>query len=438
MKPFQFIAAFLLILSGECLKYTDYEDICFSLVGRVILGFTFSIAHLTVVIYASETTTKKIRIGLLSFIGYINAMAVLLIASLANRLPQYLDMNINDVDDSGQRNASTVAYDDGYSSYDDEGRSLLIAYSGLIIIALAATVLVAAPFLVRESTPFLIRKRNDEAALKEYKWVRCTEKNGPNIRHDFEMWKDCVLAAPQAQANIFRKENLDSLRLMCSTRLLSLFFNSVIITAIFIRLLNYDTDAFNTNGVFDYKYYNEEHAIELLVGCKFFQIMIGLVLMVISIKWNIDRFCYKLSFVCGMCACVVYVVDSCLDYLVSIPSGLVTIVLQVVITAFLMLPMRMEIFSYSQIAEAFPDSNAHKVWTIVFVNCIEHLIHIFLMLQIFLFFSYAILLTGFGILYLSYWLMKYAPKVIAVDPAELAAQKDKRWEFLKHTYIVHM
>lgn len=419
-------------MSGEFLKYTDYDDVWLGLTGRALLGLTFSIAQLTIVIYASETSTKKIRIGLLSFIGYINAVAVLLVASMAYRLPQYLDLNINEFNHTIQFNIS-VRDDD---EYDDDGRALLIAYSGLTIIALAAVVLIATPFLVRESIPFFLRKRNYEAALKEYMWVRCTEKNGPNIRHDFETWKDCVLSAPPPQTTIFRKDNLDSLRLMCSTRLLSLFFNSVIITAIFIRLLNFDPEA--DDGIFAYEYYNEQHAIRLLVGCKLFQIVIGLGLMVISMKWDIDRFCYKLSFVGGMCACIVYVFDSCLDYLIVLPGSLVSTVLLVVICVFLMLPMRMDIFSYSQIAEAFPDSNAHKVCTIAFVNCIEHLVHIFLMLQIFLFFSYAILLTGFGILYISYWLLKCAPKVIAVEPVESAVKKDRKWEFLKHTYIVHM
>lgn len=403
------------------------------MIGRALLGFTFSIAQLTVVTYASETTTKKIRIGLLSFIGYINAVAVLLVSSAAYRLPQYLTFSEHYGNTSSTEPLTN-------SRYEDDDLLLLVEYSGLIIMALAMIVLITIPFLVRESIPFLMRKQQFDAAFKEYVWVRYTEKNLPNIRSDFEIWKTSILSSSTGKIAIFRKDNSNSLRLLCSTRLLSLFFNSVLIMAVFIQVLNYDQMSMDIEEESDLPHvsYNEQYAFKLLVGCKLVQIVIGLILMGISMKWNIDRLCYKISFVCGMSVCILYVMYSCLDYLIVLPNNLVSVVFLIVICIFLMLPMRMDIYHYSQIAEVFPINNTYKVWTIAFVNCIEHFVHIFLLLQIYIFVSYAILLTGFGILYISYWLMKYMPNVSAIKPVASAMNNSKKCEFLKHTHIVHI
>lgn len=310
---------------------------------------------------------------------------------------------------------------------------MLVSYSAMVIMALAVVVLISAPFLARESIPYMIRKTKHKAAFKEFVLLRSKESSMPNVRYDFDLWKGCIMITPKPNLAIFRKENRDSLRLTCSTRLLSLFFNSIVLMAIFVRITDVDSrveEDFGTNTAGPR--YDEQAAIQLFVGFKTIQIIMGLILLVISLKWNVDRFCFKMSFAGGMSVCFLYVVYSCVGYFIKIPDNILLFVVLVVISVFLLLPMRMEIYNYSQIAEAFVEDNSRKIWTIAFVNCIEHMVHIFLLLQIFMFFSYAILLTGFGMLYVSFWLIKNMPNIGAVHPLERSEGVPDRWNHLKY------
>lgn len=427
----------MIIFGGECLKDSDIPF--YHITGRGTLGVTYAIAQLAAITYASETTAKRVRTGLLSLIGYVNALSVFVGILLASAIPDYGTYDENVIHANRTVHSIETEINTAQDNVND-----IVWLSGIVIMLMGAIILVIAPFITRESIPFLIRKHHYDKAFDEYRKICSIEKTIPTLRDDFECWKLHVLATPAATIRIFTKVNWPALRLIGSTRLLSLFFNSVFMAAVFIRLMNVDEfvvhdDELNENLLYDK--YDQKLAVELLIGCKTFQILIGLALLLISLKWNVDRFCYKMAFIGGLCVCVLYVIFSCLDYVLVIPINFVAGIFFVILIVFLMLPTRMDIFHYGQITESFVEDSGCKVWTLVFVNCIEHLVHIFLLIQIFLFVSYPVLLTGFGILYISLWLLKNMPTGVTVQPWENAHREAKKWDFLRHnatTTAVHM
>lgn len=398
-----------------------------------MLGCTFSITHLTVIAYASETTTRKVRTGLLGFVAYINAISILLASVLASVLPDFDEYQIEEAIPLQPHRVT----DESELETDFLNAQSIITYSGIIIMVMAIVAMILAPFVTRESIPFLVRKQHYDIAYKEYVALRSSKDNTVNLRNDFENWKAYILLKQTHSVNIFRKENLEPLRLIISTRLLSLFFNSIVMSAVFIRLLDADDISVLTNETYDH--YDQEFAIDFLVGCKTFHIMIGLSLVLISLKWKTDRFCYQLSFVCGLSVCILYVIYSCMDYLMNFPLQLILLFVFIVNIIYLMVPFKMEVMHFQHISEAYTENNNnYKIWSLVFVGCCENLIQIFLLLNIFLFISYGILLTGFGILYISFWLLKNMPKAGSIHPLENVFVKTKNWDYLRPSHSGHI
>lgn len=319
----------------------------------------------------------------------------------------------------------------------------IISCSAAIIMIMGVAALLLAPFATRESIPFLVRKRQHDRAYKEYLTLRSASRDKiVDIRSDFEHWKDNILSAPRHNTCVFKKTNMEPLRVIMSTRLLSLLFNSILMTTVFIRLLDYDDGQeihrhLSMNSTADE--YSAEYVIDFLFGAKSFQIVIGLGFVLVGLRCRMDRFCYKLSFGCGLCLCFLYIIYNSIYFLVDVPDRILISFMCAVNVVYLMMPFKIEILHYQQISEAYQEGNNNfKIWSLVFVGCCENLIQILLLLNIFLFISYGILLTGFGIVYISFWLLRNMPNSAAINPTENALRNARKWEYLKHTHTVHM
>lgn len=416
------ITALLLLLSGESLQYADSK--LHHITGRMLLGVTFSIAQLSTIAYASEVPIIRLRSFLIFIVGYINAVSVLFATLIASIIPVFTNYY-------GSNHVPETEIKKDINHSEDQINNI-IAMSGTIIMIIGVLVLVLAPLISRESVSFLVTKRNFDQAFVEYEKSYATDgDNSLAVRNDFENRKLYILSDPTARMNIFKKDNFVVLRRICASRLLSMLFSSIYMSAIMVRMINLrvvqnTTAVVNVDGsdnqttVVDS--YDQTYDLNLLLGCKSFQLGLGLLLLIVSFKCNIERFCYKLSFVCGIGIVMLYVVFRVWSELISLPAVLMTfsaVVLFIDIMICLTLRVHIDMYHYLKIDEAFDDNNNHyKIWSLVFVNCVEHVVHILLLVQIFWFVAYPLLFSGFGIAFISFWLLKQMHNAEMVQPWE--------------------
>lgn len=404
------IGAFLLIVSGECLK--NCHELPFHITGRTLLGFVHSVTSLAVISYASEATTKKIRATLLGCVAVINTMAIWLATGLSIGINKsHSNENSSAIKTHAKSGTDNL---DEYSIDDLE----IVSFSGIIIMVVAILVLLTAPFITRETIPFLVRHRNDDKAHAEYLALTLSDTDSPD---NFENWKESILLQSKNNVNIFKTENSSALLWLFHTRLLSLFFNSIFMSVMFTRILLVDEETnirwfYNETNTYDLS--NMNYAIELLLITKIIAFVSGVILILIAIKIETDRFCFKLSFVWGLSAFIVYVTYSCLHYLMNKPPYRV---MEIFIYFVLFIPMiisfKFDVLQYQQIAKIYQENNNnYKLWSLVFVGCAEQFIQILLLLNIFLFPTLGALLTDFGIFYISLWLLKKLSNGGAIHP----------------------
>lgn len=397
----QLIGAFLLIVGGECLK--NCYELPFHVTGRILLGFVHAITTLTVISYASEATTKKIRAMLLGCVALFNVMAIYLATGLAISINNFYQYDIE--------------YDDGLDEQTIDDLEI-VSLSGIIIMAVAILALLSAPFITRESIPFMVRNRNDEKAHNEFLALRSSAAESVIA---FENWKEHILLHTKNCVNIFKSENSSSLLMLLHTRLLSLFFNSVFLSVMFTRVLVIDEEA-STRLLHPYNrtYVQNDmnYAVELLLLTKLMGFICGLLLLLIAFKIKTDRFCFKLAFIWGLCAFIVYVSYSCLHYLMDKPPYRVTgIFVHIIFAVPWIIAFKFDVLQYQQVSEIYQETNNnYKLWSLVFVGCIEQFIQILLLLNIFLFPTLGALMTNFGIFYISLWLLKNRSNDGAIYP----------------------
>lgn len=424
----QMLTALLLLLSGESLRYADSNF--HHITGRTLLGVTFSIAQLSTMAYASEVPIKKLHSFLLFIVGYINAVSVLFATMVASIIPEITGYGTHQ-----HTNISMTDRQTEISDGEDE-INYIISMTGTIIMIIGIMVLILAPLIARESVPFLVYKRNFDQAFLEYEKSYVTHENSLAIRNDFEHWKLYILSSPRATMNIFKKANFNVLRDICCSRLLSMLFSSIYMSAIFVRMTNLNTKYYDyaagnatANETVVIGDYDQSYDLNLLLGCKSFQLSLGLILLIVSFKCNIERFCYKMAAACGFGVIILYVIFCIWAELVRIPYALMlffTAIFFVDIIICLMLRVNIDMFHYMRIGHLFDDdNNCFKVWSLVFVNCVEHIAHILLLIQIFWFVSYPLLFSGFGILFISFWFLKQM-QIEQVQPWENGSRAVKQ------------
>lgn len=416
------LTALLLLLSGESLRHAD--STLHHISGRTLLGVTFSIAQLSTIAYASEVPIVKLRTCLLFMVGYINAVSVLFATMIATIMPTITGLHWH-------INASMTDTQNNISNSENEINDI-ISMSGTIIMIIGILVLVLSPFIARESVPFLVRRRNFDRAFDEYERSYVTNNDSIAVRNDFEHWKLYILSAPKSTLNIFKKDNFIGLRSICASRVLSMLFSSIYMSAMIVRMMNlstkyhyYTVDSVaneTTNETTIITDYDRRYDLNLLIGCKSFQLAVALILLIVSFKCNIERFCYKLAFACGFGVVIMYVIFCTWAELIPIPYALMlffSAIFFIDIIVCLTLRVNIDMFHYIKIGDTFDDDNdGYKIWTLVFVNCIEHIAHMLLLLQIFWIVSYPLLFTGFGMLFISYWFLKQMRMTQLVQPWE--------------------
>lgn len=285
----------------------------------------------------------------------------------------------------------------------------IIFYCGIVIMVMAVVALVLAPFVSRESIPFLIRKNRSDKAYKEFVALRQTSKDdAQDLQHEFDTWKQHILLQPKHTLNIFKADNLQPLQLLVNTRLLSLFFNCILMPVVSARLLYADKEkTMKRLNDEECSHYNLLDIIEFITFFESYQVIVGLLLLLISIIRKVDKYCYKLCFISGMQICLLCVIYSCMDYPLDIPYDLLYYFILLLDGIYLIIPFKLELIHYHQISNLYRENNNNfKIWTMVFVGCLEQIVQILLVLSIFVYVSFGILFTGFGILFTSYWLLK--------------------------------
>ncbi|XP_037049742.1 uncharacterized protein LOC119084026 [Bradysia coprophila] len=420
------VCAFLLIVSGELLKNCYVAP--YHIIGRILLGLVHSIAQLTVITYASEATTKGIRIKLLSSLAFINMLSIWMGTGLAIGNTGFNEDLIENPENA------TIALEDREYVVDDLN---IVSISGMVIMVIASIALILTPFITRESIPFLVRNKSNEIAYKEFVALAQISENDSSSVGEFEKWKNSILMHPQHSMHIFRKENFKSLMLLYHTRILSLLFNSIFVSVMFTRVLLFDEETnlkwfYNETMSYDIK--EMEYSLDVLLGFKTIAFTCGVVLLLFGMKWKINRFCYKLAFVWGLSAFVIYVTYSCLDVMKFKPPVLVmAIFVYSIMTIYMIVPFKLDVLQYGQIAEIYDEENGnYKLWSLAFVGCLEHFLHILLLMTIFLFPSLGALLTDFGIFYISLWLLKNVPSDGAVCPLKNVFRKVTNLKYLKY------
>lgn len=424
------LTALLLLLSGESLRFAHAN--IHHITGRILLGMTFSIAQLASLAYASEVPIIKLRSFLTFLVGYVNAVSVLFATMAATIIPSITDYRVN-----RQQNISRTIVENEISDGED-AINYIISKTGTIIMAIGMLVLILTPFLARESVPFLVRKRNFDEAQSEFERSCAGTGSAIEILNDFQHWKLYILSEPKATMNIFKVDNFERLRQICLSRLLSMLFSSVYMSAMIVRMMNMNSEYYDyaqrnmtmmpdnatmtnetTNPIHEY---DQSYDITLLLGCKSFQFGLGIILLIISFKCNIEKFCYKMSFTCGFGILFLYVIFCVWSQLIAIPYILMLVFMVIFfmdIMICLMLRVHIDMYHYVKIGQAFDDdNNRYKIWSLVFVNLMEHVMHIFLLVQIYWYSAYPLLFTGFGILFISFWFLKRMRQGEKVQPWE--------------------
>lgn len=424
----QLICAFLLIVSGELLKNCYAAP--FHIMGRTLLGLVNSIAHMTVLTYASEATAKSVRIKLLSSVAFVNILSIWMGTAIAIG-------NTGFSDDEHSTNATTELVGSDYVGEYVVDDLDIVSMSGMVVMILGIIALILTPFITRESIPFLVRGNNQAIAYKEFVALVQTNENHARSVGEFEYWKNSILMHPEQSMHIFRKENFKSLMLLCHTRILSLLFNSIFVSVMFTRLLLFDEETniqWFYNETMSYGIKEFEYSLDVLLGFKMIGFVFGAILLLIGIKCNVDRFCYKLTFAWGLSAFIVYVTYSCMDAMKFKPPVLLMATFVYSIMAiYMIVPFKVDVLQYGQIAKIYDEQNDnYKIWSLAFVGCVEHFLHILLLMNVFLFPSLGALLTDFGIFYISLWLLRNAPSVRAVCPLKQAFRKVTNLKYFKH------
>lgn len=406
---FQLIAATLLIISGECLK--NCFEIIYHIPGRMLLGCAYAIAHIAVISYASEATTNSIRTGLLSSIAFVNAVSTMFTVALVQRI-----LNLDEYKSVTNSSANETLNDT--TEYPIEINQttvdvyVIVSFFGIVIMAAALLAIVLAVFINRESIPFLVCRTKYVQAYDEFLILHSSSKNvASNLLSDFEIWKNNILLQSECRKNILKTENVQSLQFLLSARLLNVLYNSIFMSIISIHHMNLIVhQRYHDNGNHLYDHSNQEDVLNLLLTVKASAFIFGLILCLIGLKWNTDRYYFIISLMWSLGALLLYLAYSCFYHLLDhSPPAFMEYFVFYILLVYLMISFKIEMFYYQQISKIYHETNNnYKIWSLVFVECSAYFMHILLILNVFLLNSFSALVTDFGIIFISLWFVKEA------------------------------
>lgn len=191
MFYFQCVCSIMLIGGGAC--YTYKLSHLIMAIARCLLGVSFGIAHLTVIVHAADITAREMRSFAVKFIAFITTVS-LIVFELINALW----VHANDM------------------------------RTGYLLVFIGAGTLVSL-LLTKESIPFLLSRAQDGKALKQLTEYRSEhDRRSIKSRLIFDQLKlqfiEDLLKKPK---NAFSLNNLRPLIITTSIRLLKVFATNI-------------------------------------------------------------------------------------------------------------------------------------------------------------------------------------------------------------------
>lgn len=318
---------------------------------RLLSGVSFGISNLTVIIHASDITSKQMRQFALTCVALAMGLSLIMFQIPKPKI----------------------------SLYNQENK-ILHGYI-LALIAAVATILTV---LTNESIPHLIAHGKSERALELLTNYNAETTPSTKTRNLFEQLKSAVEADQSKSRNIFSADNLRPLLVFCAARLLHLFSSSIPILKLSITCLHYIIKKVPVLSVCsETVFYSAFFCARLIHG------WIGLCLSGFTDRYRVYH---------GLAAFSGILIFSVL-LLISLFHDNIPLVVELVslylflnhLTAF-----GLDTIQILYVAELFPMKK--RAWSIVVGDILEHTTHgILLVLYNFGYVNFVILLTGLGL-----------------------------------------
>ena len=394
------MVGFILVISSNCLiiSQEDYYDF----MGRVLLGVSYGIIHLTLIVHASDNATAQYQKSILSTITFTQAFSALLAAS--------------------------IIYP--HSEADFEKKSY-VQIIGSFILILLLPALILTRYCTKESVRHLIAIGEEKEALRELIKLRNTRKQ-PTIdalQADFDEMRVQLFEELQMDKNICRHGNSLPLALITGARVLWLLFTNVPTNVILLWWATDDywaesyevpptvsplgNEAKEEDATEPVTMNDIQSILEVFFIIQLFRMVAELIFVTLSKRYHLNRLFYSLAFICGASM-----------YLLTEPTAFITFGLLA------LLGIRYETMFYVQGSEAF--SYNKKPGSIAFTAIVDNLMHTFLILQIYFDFGmfFVFIVNGSAMIAIGLWLKRMLPDEAAIRP--VIVKQFGQWSRLKY------
>lgn len=338
----QILSSIILMLSSFLFvsrRFYELRSLWIFSAGRFLAGLANGLAYLAVIVQAAENAVNQIRGVILRFIGYMLAFSLFIAGFTTNG-----------------------------SIENDINSECIMGYLTLFYSVLA---LIAAPLLTIESVPFILQQTNDGRSRGEREslaietMIRLRNEKGETakIRYDLDEIKHQLIEDELDSRNPFGHKNCRPLIIVIGVRVLSVCAKNlpftILIMGYFNKLVNPETFSL--------------YALLLLLSCRF---IFGILAMFFIDKFERKKYLYVSSIICGALLFITMVIvfrqndDENIFDASYCSYG--------IILFYILASMSIDCVGHVQTSEAF--SYATKIWSIVIASCVEHLVHIFLII----------------------------------------------------------
>lgn len=406
---FQALGSVCMLFTGITL--TKHTSSFYCAKSRLIAGLIYGLVQVTLIVQASESTTKKVRRWMLIVVAYFNA-----VSNLISTIIFYY-------------------YDDRAEiSYSESNPALYICSYVLIGCSLIALIL---NFICTIDTiPFYLNRGEDTKAFKELTRLKTNHLSMLDIRYEYERIRfDVAQCQLDVNRNLAARNNHVPLISMCCVRILNLLFSSVPMTLVLI----WDPSTQETEEHFENDFgsndslksdstsigQNEtQYTSPLLTFAvlQTFRLLCSITVCVIirQDKYHFNRFSYKLAGFVGITLIIWFIARVVLGSIETIQNVLFFPVSIIIMMGFIGLPISLDIIQLCQSADSY--SRIKNAWSLACAIFIENIVHIFLIIQLDMIFGvmFVFLVNGVTMIFFSYWLLKIMPNVVAIHPITVA------------------
>lgn len=356
--------------------------------GRFFLGITYGLVQLTVIVQAAESTTKKIRRLMLTFVVYLGTLS-----SIASTM-------------------FIIKFDKSeYISYQVKNDAMtLMSYVLMVgcVFALALNF-----FYTQDTIPFLLNRGDDNKAFKLLTQLKVQHLSMIDIRYEFERIRfDVVQEQLHMNRSMRAKTNLIPLTTMCAVRILNLLFTNIPMTILYVWP---DSNAEQSDEELELSPLGSLAIIQLL------RLLSGFCITVSQNKYRFNRFVYKFSFLCGLCLLMAFTIYLLMGSFNIGKFNSVFFPLAILVgVAFMMLPLPLDCIQMVQTADSY--AHCKNTWMVSFAIFIENFMHMMLIIQMDMVFDKEVsfLFIGGSMMYLGIWLLKMMPNEGAIHPITVA------------------